>query len=86
MGVYFADTGKAMKNIKTHTLGYAIVLPGRKSGFRAGFRLDSNRENIKIGPPAGLRPAEGPILMFSRLESGRNPARKPDFQPGSSIA
>ncbi len=31
------------------TLCYAIVLPGRKSGFRAGFRPDSTRENIKIG-------------------------------------
>ena len=35
------------------TLCYAIVLPGRKSGFRAGFRPDSSRESIKIGPPAG---------------------------------
>ncbi len=25
------------------------------------------------------RPAEGPMLKLSRLESGRNPARKPDF-------
>ena len=68
------------------TLCYAIVLPGRKSGFRAGFRPDSSRGNLKIGPPAGLRPAGGPILMLSRLESGRNPARKPDFRPGSTIA
>jgi hypothetical protein len=36
------------------------VLPGRKSGFRAGFRPDSSRESLKIGPPAG-----GLILMFS---------------------
>jgi hypothetical protein len=36
------------------TLGYAIMLPGRKSGFRAGFRPDSDRENLKIGP-AGRR-------------------------------
>jgi hypothetical protein len=34
-----------------------IVLPGRKSGFRAGFRPDSIRNNIKVSPPAGLRPA-----------------------------
>jgi hypothetical protein len=26
------------------------------------------------------------MLMFARLESGRNPTRKPDFQPGSTIA
>ncbi len=66
------------------TLCYAIMLQGRKSGFRAGFRPDSNRENIKIGPPADLRPAGVPILRLSRLESGRSPARKPDFRPGSS--
>ena len=64
---------------------YAIMLPGRKSGFRAGFRPDSNRESLKIGPPAGRRPAGGPILTASRLESGRNPARKPDFRRGSII-
>ena len=69
-----------------HTLCYAIVLPGRKSGFRAGFRPDSIRESIEISPSAGRRPAGGLILMLSRLESGRNPARKPDFRPGSTIA
>jgi hypothetical protein len=59
----------------------AIVLPGRKVGFRAGFRPDSSREILKIGPPAGLWPTGGPILRFSLLGSGRNPARKPDFGP-----
>ncbi len=58
-----------------NTLCYAIMLPGRKSGFRAGFRPDYNRENLKIGSPAGLRPAGGPILGFSQLES-RFQARK----------
>ena len=33
-------------------------------------------------PPAGHRLAGGPILRLSRLESGRDPARKPDFRPG----
>ncbi len=67
---------------------YAIEPPGRKSGFRAEFRPDSNRENLKSCSPAGLRlrPAGRPILMFSRLESGRNLARKPDFGPGNKIA
>ncbi len=50
-------------------LGYTIVLPGRKSGFRAGFRPYSNMENIKIGPLAGRRLAGGPILRLSLLES-----------------
>ena len=59
------------------TLGYALLLPGRKSGFRAGFKPDSNRESVKIGPPAGRRPAGLPMLRLSLLESGRNPARKP---------
>ena len=48
---------------------YAIVLPGRKSGFRAGFRPDSNRESLKIGPPSGRRPAGGPMLKLSRFRS-----------------
>jgi hypothetical protein len=58
----------------------SIVLQGRKSGFRAGFGPASDRESIK-SPPAG-----GQILMFCRLESGRNAARKPDFRPGSILA
>ncbi len=44
-------------------------VPGRKSACRAAFRPDSNRESIKIGPPVGRRPARGPSLRFSRLES-----------------
>jgi hypothetical protein len=36
--------------IKSITLCYTIVLPGRKSGFRAGFRPECYRENIEIGP------------------------------------
>ncbi len=39
-----------------NTLCYTIVLPGRKSVFRAGFRTDSSGERLKIGPPAGRRP------------------------------
>ena len=42
-------------------LCYAMVLPGRKSGFRAGFRPDSSRDSFKIGPPAGRRPIGRPI-------------------------
>ncbi len=71
---------------KTCTLCYAIVLPGRKSGFRAGCRPETSRENIEIGPPVGRRPAGGPISMFSQSESGRNLAPKPDFWPGNVIA
>ncbi len=59
------------------------VLPGRDSGFRARCRPDFIRKNINIGPPAGLRPAGGPIVSLSRFKSGRPPARKPDFRPGS---
>jgi hypothetical protein len=44
---------------------------------------DSSRYNIEIGPPAGFRPAGGPLLRRFRLESGRNPARKTDFRPGT---
>ncbi len=35
------------------TLLYALMLPGRKSGFGAGFRPVSSRESLQIGPPAG---------------------------------
>jgi hypothetical protein len=64
----------------------AILLPGRRSGFRDGFRPDSNRGCLTIGPPAGLRPTGVLTLRLSLLESGRNPARNPDFWPGSTIA
>ncbi len=37
---------------------------GRKSGFRAGFRTEINRENLKIGPPAGGGEAGGPIVRL----------------------
>ena len=45
------------------------MLPGRKPGFRAGFRPDSNRENLKIGRPAGRMPAVGTIVSLIRLKS-----------------
>ncbi len=64
--------------IYIHTLCYAIVLPGRKSGFRTGFGPDSSRKTYN----SALRP----ILRLSLTESGRNPARKPDFRPASTIA
>ncbi len=35
--------------------GGPIVFPGRNSGFGAGIRQDSSRENIKIGPRTGRR-------------------------------
>ncbi len=53
---------------------------GPEIGFRGGFRLDSSRENIKIGSPAGRRPVGGSILKLSRRpKSGPEagfPARK----------
>ncbi len=42
-------------------LAYVMQLPGRKSGFRAGFRPDSSRESLKLGPPAGLWVGGWPI-------------------------
>ncbi len=67
--------------------------PDRQNGIAppcAALRLAVKRgreafERLTIRPPAGLRPAGGPILMFSRLESGRNPARKNDLRCGSTI-
>ena len=52
-----AGGGKKAHRSAKHTLCFAIVPPGRKSVFRAGFRPDSDRESFKIGTPAGRRPA-----------------------------
>ncbi len=79
-----AETPGTTENVCT--LCYAILLPGRKLAFRAGFWPDCYRENTKIGPPAGLRPAGEPISVLSRQQSGQNPARKADFWLGSTIA
>jgi hypothetical protein len=59
---------------------------GPEIGLPAAFRPDSSGDSFTMGPPAGFRPAGGPILRFYRLDSGRNLARKPDFRPGSTIA
>jgi hypothetical protein len=67
-------------------LWYAILLPGRKSAFRAGFWPDCFREGTEIGPPAGLRPAGGPISVISRWQSCQNLARESDFRLGTTIA
>ncbi len=67
------------------TLCYAIVLPGQNSGIRAEFRPNSNRVSLKIGPAIGRRPAGGPILMRSLLESGRNLSRSPFSGPGALL-
>ena len=50
------------------------------------FMLRISASGPEIGLPGRWRPAGKPILRRPRLESGRNPARKPDFRPGSSIA
>ncbi len=59
------------------TSGYAIEFQGQKSGFRAGFRPDSHRENIKISSPAGRSVG----FDAFRLASGRTPSRKPISGP-----
>ncbi len=60
----------------SHTLCYAILRLGRKSGFRAEFRPDSNQENLKIGPQASLRPAGEPIFeAFPTRTRNANPRR-----------
>ncbi len=69
-----------LTEIPDATLCYAISLPGRKSGVRAGWK------NLKIGPPAGRRPAGGPILRPSRLESNRNPAHRVRSTPSHCIS
>ncbi len=59
------------------TLCYEIMLEGRKSIFRAGFRPDSDRKVLTIGPPTGRKPAEGLILRVSKSgPEERFPAQK----------
>ncbi len=48
---------------KIWPLSYAMVLPGRKSAFRAGFCPDGHRESTEIGPPAGRRLAGLPKIV-----------------------
>ncbi len=54
-----------------------MVLPGRKSDFRAGFWPDCYRESTKIGPPAEGQP-EGRFRCFP----GSSPA---EIRPGRLI-
>jgi hypothetical protein len=58
-------SGRGCSVIDFGILCYAVVLPGRKSTFHAGFWPDRCRESIEIGPPAGLRPAGGPMSVLS---------------------
>ncbi len=60
-------------------------LPGRKLASRAANWPDCHREDTEIGPPAGRRPAGGPISVFSPVAvrpksgpEGRFPVRKHD--------
>jgi hypothetical protein len=70
---------KSPPDFPKDTLCYAIVLPGRHSAFRARFWRDCCRENMKIGRPAGQRPAGG---RFSCLP-GSSPAK---IWPGRTIS
>ncbi len=67
----------------TITLCYAIVLPGRKPAFRAGFCRTATGKALRLV----LRPAFGrPEGRFRLFQYGPDPARKSDFRPGSTIA
>ncbi len=75
--VFETSTGRRSPGRATRC--HAIVLPGRKAGFRARVRPpDSSRESVASGRP---RPAGGPILRLSLLGTSQNSARKPDFGP-----
>ncbi len=58
-------------------LCYALVLPGRKSDFRAGFWPYDYRESTEMGRRCRHLPGSSPA---------QNSARKSDFWPGSIIA
>ncbi len=63
------------------TLCYAIVPPGHKSAFRAGFWPACDRESTEMGPPAGRRPAGGHISVLSRWQSGQIRSGRPTYGP-----
>ena len=64
------------------TLCYAIVLPGRKLAFWAGFWPDCHRERTESGPAAGRRPSAG-----RRADFGAFPvAVRPKIRPGRPIS
>jgi hypothetical protein len=73
------NTPVSQKNQKhRYTLCYAVMLPGRKSAFRAGLRPGWHRESTKIDPPAGRRAHVGAFPVAVRQKSGpedRSPAR-----------
>ncbi len=61
------ETTIATNDIRSTTKSniHEIVLPGRKSAFRVGIWPDCYRGGTEIDPPAGLRPAGGPISVLS---------------------
>ncbi len=69
---------ESLQKLTKSTLCRAILLPCRKSAFRAVFEPDCYRESTEVGPPAGRGPAGGTILMFP----GSSPAK---IRPGSPI-
>ncbi len=72
----------AVPSVYKLCLRVSIVVPGRRSVCQTGFRPNPIKENIKIGPPAGL----GTVFMATPTESGGNPARETDLRPGNNIA
>ncbi len=64
--------------IKLPEIGFE-QFPGRKSVFRVACVPIYSREMLKVGPPAGLRPAGGPIFVSSPLKSG-------EIRPGNPIS
>jgi hypothetical protein len=77
-----ASQASSGANIRSR-LCYAMMLPSRKSGFRAGFQLDSSRGSFKIGPPIGLISGYvrasgddlGPALAGNLARTDQNPVQ-----------
>ena len=72
-----AKCGREAVNLEeqseTGTLCYAIVIPGRRAAFRAGFWPDGYRESTETYPPAGRRAEFGALPVAVRLESVPKP-------------
>ena len=70
---------EAINQIITNQLIHRDMAASAETDLFAIATATSEIKVFKIGPPAGFRPDGGPNLM-SLMKSGRNPARKPDFQ------
>jgi hypothetical protein len=57
-----------------------------ESGLPSRISPGSDKENLKNRPSGWTKAGRRAVFEVAPTESVRNPARKPDFRPGSTIA